>query len=594
MKEKGHDKTKNLSGEAFDLDVFLRILQYAKKYRWQFIITSLAAITLSFLATARPIILIRIVNTYITPREEKGLLFLITLMVILLLIEVVIQFFFVYLANWLGQHIIKDIRQQLFHHIIHFRMAYIDTSSIGRLVTRVVSDLETIASFFSQGLFMIVGDLLKMLVVILVMLIINWRLALITFTVLPILVYTTKLFQQGIKQSFKEVRKQVANLNSFVQERLSGMTIIQLFTREKSEFQKFKEINNNYKNAYIKAIWYYSVFFPVAEVLSSIAIGLLVWYGGLQAATNTTVQPGEIIGFIMMAQMLFRPLRQIADKFNTLQMGIVAGERIFNIIDTNSRTARNGTITGENIKGNIIFNNVYFWYKKNEPVLNGISFEVKQGETVAIVGATGAGKSTIINLINRFYDIEQGDIFIDSISIKDYELTSLRNQIAVVLQDVFLFSDSIFNNITLKDKNISPEDVEKAAKRIGIDDFINTLPGKYNYNVKERGVMLSSGQRQLIAFLRAYVSNPKILILDEATSSIDSYSEQLIQQATNKITKNRTSIIIAHRLATIKKADKILVMDQGRIVEQGSHQELLKITNGFYRNLYDQQFKTDR
>jgi subfamily B ATP-binding cassette protein MsbA len=594
MKEEGHDKTKNLSGEAFDLDVFLRILQYAKKYRWQFIITSLAAITLSFLATARPIILIRIVNTYITPREEKGLLFLITLMVILLLIEVVIQFFFVYLANWLGQHIIKDIRQQLFHHIIHFRMAYIDTSSIGRLVTRVVSDLETIASFFSQGLFMIVGDLLKMLVVILVMLIINWRLALITFTVLPILVYTTKLFQQGIKQSFKEVRKQVANLNSFVQERLSGMTIIQLFTREKSEFQKFKEINNNYKNAYIKAIWYYSVFFPVAEVLSSIAIGLLVWYGGLQAATNTTVQPGEIIGFIMMAQMLFRPLRQIADKFNTLQMGIVAGERIFNIIDTNSRTARNGTITGENIKGNIIFNNVYFWYKKNEPVLNGISFEVKQGETVAIVGATGAGKSTIINLINRFYDIEQGDIFIDSISIKDYELTSLRNQIAVVLQDVFLFSDSIFNNITLKDKNISPEDVEKAAKRIGIDDFINTLPGKYNYNVKERGVMLSSGQRQLIAFLRAYVSNPKILILDEATSSIDSYSEQLIQQATNKITKNRTSIIIAHRLATIKKADKILVMDQGRIVEQGSHQELLKITNGFYRNLYDQQFKTDR
>ena len=594
MKEEGHDKTKNLSGEAFDLDVFLRILQYAKKYRWQFIITSLAAITLSFLATARPIILIRIVNTYITPREEKGLLFLITLMVILLLIEVVIQFFFVYLANWLGQHIIKDIRQQLFHHIIHFRMAYIDTSSIGRLVTRVVSDLETIASFFSQGLFMIVGDLLKMLVVILVMLIINWRLALITFTVLPILVYTTKLFQQGIKQSFKEVRKQVANLNSFVQERLSGMTIIQLFTREKSEFQKFKEINNNYKNAYIKAIWYYSVFFPVAEVLSSIAIGLLVWYGGLQAATNTTVQPGEIIGFIMMAQMLFRPLRQIADKFNTLQMGIVAGERIFNIIDTNSRTARNGTITGENIKGNIIFNNVYFWYKKNEPVLNGISFEVKQGETVAIVGATGAGKSTIINLINRFYDIEQGDIFIDSISIKDYELTSLRNQIAVVLQDVFLFSDSIFNNITLKDKNISPEDVEKAAKRIGINDFINTLPGKYNYNVKERGVMLSSGQRQLIAFLRAYVSNPKILILDEATSSIDSYSEQLIQQATNKITKNRTSIIIAHRLATIKKADKILVMDQGRIVEQGSHQELLKITNGFYRNLYDQQFKTDR
>ncbi len=592
MPDKKENIEEKLKGRTFDLKVFMRILQYAKKYRWQFITTGIAAIILSFLASARPIILIRIVNTYIAPKEEKGLLFLIVIMLILLLLEVFVQFFFVYLANWIGQHIIKDIREQLFHHILHFKMAYIDTSSIGRLVTRVVSDLETIAGFFSQGLFMIVGDLLKMTVVMLVMLLINWRLALLTFTVLPILIYAAKLFQQGIKKTFQEVRKQVANLNSFVQERLSGMTIIQLFTREKLEFRKFKEINTNYKNAYIKAIWYYSVFFPVAEVLSSIAVGLLVWYGGLQAARNTQVQPGEIIGFIMMAQMLFRPLRQIADKFNTLQMGIVAGERIFKILDTQSRTSRNGTLSADTIQGNIKFDTVFFSYVKGEPVLKGVSFEVKSGQTVAIVGATGAGKSTIINLINRFYDIEQGSILIDGISIKDYDLTELRNQIAVVLQDVFLFSDSILNNITLKDPTITLEDVQKAARQIGIDAFINKLPGGYLYNVKERGIMLSSGQRQLIAFLRAYVSKPKILILDEATSSVDSYSEQLIQIATEKITQNRTSIIIAHRLATIKKADTILVMDQGKIVEQGTHQELMKIPYGFYKNLYEQQFST--
>jgi len=584
------NNNEKLSGKAFDLVVFKRIMQYAKNYRWQFVVTSSAAILLSFLGTARPLILIEIVNTYITPKEKEGLLFLIVVMLILLLFEVLIQFIFVYLANWLGQHIIKDIRKELFHHIIHFKMAYIDTSSVGQLVTRVVSDLETIASFFSQGLFMIVGDLLKMTVVIIAMLVINWRLALITLAVLPILIYATKLFQISIKKTFQEVRKQVANLNSFVQERISGMSIIQLFTREKLEYQKFKEINNKYKKAYIKAIWYYSVFFPVAEVLSSIAIGLLVWYGGLQAATNTSVQPGEIIGFIMMAQMLFRPLRQIADKFNTLQMGIVAGERIFKVLDTDSRTSRTGTILAKNIKGHITFDAVHFNYIKNEPVLKGISFEVKQGETVAIVGATGAGKSTIVNLINRFYDIEKGKILIDNIDIKDYDLTTLRNQIAVVLQDVFLFSDSILSNISLKDENITLELVKDAAKQIGIDGFINELPNAYYYNVKERGVMLSAGQRQLIAFLRAYVSKPSILILDEATSSIDSHSEQLIQQATEKITQNRTSIIIAHRLATIKKADKIIVMDQGLIVEQGTHNELLKKEDGYYKNLYDKQF----
>jgi subfamily B ATP-binding cassette protein MsbA len=469
-------------------------------------------------------------------------------------------------------------------------MAYFDHSSVGRLVTRVVTDLETIAEFFSQGLFMIVSDLLKMFVVIIVMFFIDWRLTLITLSVLPLLVLATRMFQRGIKYSFQEVRKQVANLNSFVQERISGMSVIQLFTREKSEYEKFKSINYEYKIAYIKAIWYYSIFFPITDLLSSGAIGLIVWYGGLQAAVNTSVQPGEIIGFIMMAQMLFRPLRQIADKINTLQMGIVAGERIFSVLDTEERTIRSGNISADSIKGQVSFNKVYFNYIENEEVLKGISFDVKQGEKLAIVGATGAGKSTIISLVNRFYDIEKGSIKIDGIDIKDYELNSLRSNIAVVLQDVFLFSDSILNNITLKNEQISLEMVQKAAKEIGVNEFIEELPGAYHYNVKERGAMLSTGQRQLIAFLRAYVSNPRILILDEATSSVDSQSENLIQRALEKLTENRTSIIIAHRLATIQKADRILVMDQGKIVEQGTHQSLLVQENGVYRNLYEKQF----
>lgn len=579
-----------ISGKTFDLDVFKRILKQAKVYKWPYFITGLLAVLLSFLASARPMLLIEAVNTYIAPKEEKGLLFLILLMLSLLLLEVMLQFGFVYLANWLGQHVIKDLRKKIFEHILHFRMAYFDHSSVGRLVTRVVTDLETIAEFFSQGLFMIVGDLLKMLVVIVMMFAIDWRLSLITLSVLPFLILATRMFQKGIKTSFQEVRKQVANLNSFVQERISGMSVIQLFTREKIEYEKFKEINNDYKKAYISAIWYYSIFFPITDLLSSIAIGLIVWYGGLQAAVNTSVQPGEIIGFIMMTQMLFRPLRQIADKINTLQMGIVAGERIFNILDTEDRTSRTGTISAVNMLGKVNFETVHFSYIESEPVLKGVTFEVQPGETLAIVGATGAGKSTIINLVNRFYDIEQGSIKIDGVDLKDYELSSLRSHIAVVLQDVFLFSDSILNNITLKNEDITLEMVQKAAQAIGVEAFIETLPNTYQYQVKERGAVLSTGQRQLIAFLRAYVSQPRILILDEATSSVDSQSEKMIQKALEKLTENRTSIIIAHRLATIQKADRILVMDQGQIVEQGTHQTLLEMKDGVYRNLYEKQF----
>jgi subfamily B ATP-binding cassette protein MsbA len=461
-------------------------------------------------------------------------------------------------------------------------------------VTRVVSDIETIAAFFSNGVFTIVSDVLKMLVVTVFMLILNWKLALITLAVLPILIYATKRFQIAIKATFQEVRNQVANLNGFVQERVTGMKIVQLFNREKIEYDNFKKINDKHKKAHVKTIWYFSIFFPIAEILSSIGIGLIVWYGGGEAIQNSGTSVGTIMGFITLAQMLFRPLRQIADKFNQLQMGIVSGERVFKVIDTESSIAKNGTMMAQKLEGNISFKEVRFSYTKDEEVLKGVSFNVDKGQTVAIVGATGAGKSTIINLINRFYEIDSGSICVDGIPVDTYDIQSLRKQVAIVLQDVFLFSDSIYNNITLKNENISLQEVETAAKQIGIHDFIMTLPGGYQYNVNERGAMLSSGQRQLIAFLRAYVSKPSVLILDEATSSVDSYAEQMIQYATETITKGRTSIIIAHRLATIKQADKIIVMDNGFIVEEGSHQELLEKEQGYYKNLYDKQFSLEQ
>lgn len=582
------------SGKAFDMQIFSRLMSFAKRYRLYFFIASSSTILLALFSILTPYILIDTVDEYMISKDKAGLLHYSLLMLGILLIEVLLQFVFIYYANWVGQHIIRDMRAHIFRHILKFKMSYFDTNSVGKLVTRVVSDIETIAAFFSNGVFTILSDILKMLAVAIIMLMLDWKLALITMSVLPILVYATKVFQVAIKATFQEVRNQVANLNGFVQERVTGMKIVQLFNREQIEYQNFKEINNKHKVANIKTIWYYSVFFPIAEILSSIGIGLIVWFGGGQAIQNSGISVGMIMGFIQFAQMLFRPLRQIADKFNQLQMGIVAGERVFKVIDTQSSIAKNGALKAENLQGNIIFDNVRFSYVKGEEVLKGISLDVKRGQTIAIVGATGAGKSTIINLINRFYEIDSGTIFVDGVSVEDYTLESLRNQIAIVLQDVFLFSDSILNNITLKDKNISLEDVENAAKQIGIHQFINTLPGGYHYNVKERGAMLSSGQRQLIAFLRAYVSKPSILILDEATSSVDANSEQMIQFATEKITKGRTSIVIAHRLATIKQADKILVMDKGLIVEEGTHYELLEKENGYYKNLYDKQFSLEQ
>ena len=583
----------NKTGKAFDLEIFLRLMSFAKNYKRNFIIAASATILLAGVAILTPIILKDAVDLYIANKDSEGLLYSVMLMFGVLILEVLLRFTFIYYANWVGQHIIKDIRAKIFRHILQFRMSYFDKNSVGRLVTRVVSDIETIAAFFSSGVFTIVSDVLQMFAVIAVMFVINWKLAFIAIAVLPVLLYATKVFQKAIKATFQEVRNQVANLNGFVQERVTGMKIVQLFNREKIEYDNFNHINNKHKEAYIKTIWYFSIFFPIAEILSSVGIGLVVWFGSKQVIGGAVPGPGTVMAFVQMAQMLYRPLRQIADKFNQLQMGIVSGERVFKIIDTESSISKNGTIAAENLAGNISFKEVRFSYVAGEEVLKGVSLEVKKGQTVAIVGATGAGKSTIINLINRFYEIDSGTICVDDIAIEKYKLESLRNQVAVVLQDVFLFSDSILNNITLKDASISKKEVEVAAKQIGIHDFIMTLPGGYDYNVKERGAMLSSGQRQLIAFLRAYLSKPSILILDEATSSVDAFAEKMIQYATETITKGRTSIVIAHRLATIKSADKIIVMDKGLIVEEGTHASLLEKENGYYKNLYDKQFSLE-
>lgn len=569
-------------------------MSFAKRYKLNFFIATTSTILLALVSLLSPYLIKETVDKYITEKDTQGLINNVMLMFGVVLIETLLRFTYIYFANWVGQHIIRDIRAKIFRHILQFKMSYFDRNSVGKLVTRVVSDVETIAAFFSTGVFTIVSDVLQMFAITALMFYFNWKLALIALSVLPILIYATRIFQQAIKATFQEVRNQVANLNGFVQERVTGMKIVQLFNRERIEYENFNAINNKHKEAYVKTIWYFSIFFPIAEILSSIGIGLIVWFGSKQIIEGFVAGPGTVMAFVQMAQMLFRPLRQIADKFNQLQMGIVSGERVFKVIDTQSSIVKNGTIHLEKLEGNINFRDVKFSYVKDEEVLKGISLDVKSGQTVAIVGATGAGKSTIINLINRFYEIDSGTVCIDDIPIQEYALENLRTQIAVVLQDVFLFSDSIFNNITLKNPNISLEEVKKAAKQIGIHDFIMTLPGAYQYNVKERGAMLSSGQRQLIAFLRAYLSQPSILILDEATSSVDSYAEQLIQYATETITKGRTSIIIAHRLATIKQADKIIVMDKGRIVEEGTHDELLQRENGYYKNLYDKQFGTKK
>ena len=579
---------------AFDAPLFKRLLYYIRPYRGVFILSLLTVIGLAVFGALRPKVLQLAIDTNIEQRFEPGFLKYTLLMLGLLILEVTCNLLFIYYASWLGQSVVRDIRVKLFKHILGFKMKYFDKSSVGVLITRTVTDMERIADIFGEGLFMIFSDILKMGVVGAVMFYMNWRLSVIVFCTLPIVLIATKIFQKYMKKAFEDVRTEVSNLNSFVQERITGMKIVQIFAREEIEYQNFKTINARHRKGWIKTVWYNSVFFPIAELLSSITLGTVIWVGGLNTVLDQTASVGDLTAFIMMVPMMFRPLNQIANKFNTLQMGMVAADRVFKVIDTTSNIQDHGEGTIENIKGDLEFKDVKFSYVENEPVLKGVSFNVSAGDTIAIVGSTGAGKSTIVNLLNRLYDIDSGNITIDSKDIKSISLKSLRQNIAVVLQDVFLFADTILNNITLNNPAISDLEVQSAAKEIGVHDFIMSLPNGYHYNVKERGVMLSSGQRQLISFLRAYVTNPKILILDEATASIDSYSEQLIQKATQKITYGRTSIVIAHRLATIQKSDLIIVLDAGEIVEKGTHSELLTLKNGFYRNLYDAQFLTKK
>jgi len=594
---------------------FKKVLQYAKPFKSKLVSVAFWAIFLAIVAALRPLVLNITIDKYFVDASKEtnvvqdyflnlmrfilqednnayNIKVLVVIMLLILVLEVVAQYFFVYVSSWLGQDIVKVIREKLFAHLASFKTKYFDNEPVGKLITRCVSDMENIASIFSQGLFMIVSDFLKMIIVLAFMLIINWKITTIVLLIMPIILIATNIFNKKMKVAFNEVRNEVANLNTFIQERLTGMKIVQLFNREKIELEKFKEINHKHNKAWLKNILYNSIFFPIADIISSITLGLVVYFGALfiiNGDTETSV--GQLISFNMYISMLYNPLRQIADKFNVMQMGIVAADRVFEILESDVEVQNNGTIHAEKLKGNIKIENVRFSYLKNEEILKGINLEVKEAETVAIVGATGAGKSTIINLLNRFYEIDSGKILIDNININDYTLETLRKEIAMVLQDVFLFADSIYNNITLFDENIKREDVYNAAKKIGIHDFLMSLPNGYDYDVKERGVMLSSGQRQLIAFLRAYISNPSILILDEATSSIDSHSEELIQKATKTLTEGRTSIIIAHRLATIVNADTIIVMDKGLIVEKGKHKELLKLENGYYKKLYEAQFE---
>ena len=570
--------------------LFKRLLNYVRPYNYIFIFSLMAVFGLAVFGALRPVVLEKILDENISLGLSDGFLQLIIIMGILLLLEVISNYLFIYFAGWLGQSVVKDIRVLLYNHIINFKMKYYDKSSVGVLITRSVTDMERISDIFGQGLFMIFSDILKMLIVGIVMTTMNWELSLIVFLTLPLILFATKIFQRYMKIAFEEVRSEVSNLNSFVQERVTGMKILQLFTREDIELENFKNINTRHKKGWLKTVWYNSIFFPIAEILSSVTLGVVVWYGGISIIKDNTASIGELTAFIMMIPMMFRPLNQIANKFNTLLMGMVAAERVYKVIDTKSSIIDEGEVSVSTFKGEVSFNNVNFSYDKEVQVLNKISFNIEKGSTVALVGSTGAGKTSVINLLSRFYEIDSGEISIDGLNIKEYKLSSLRKNIGIVLQDVFLFSDTILNNITLKNESISIEEVKLAAEQIGVHDFIMSLPNNYYYNVKERGIMLSSGQRQLIAFLRVYVSNPQILILDEATSSIDSASELLIQKAIEKITKNRTSLIIAHRLATVKKANNIIVMDSGNIIEQGSHKELINNMDGYYKKLYDVQF----
>jgi ATP-binding cassette subfamily B protein len=582
---------------TINISVFKRLLTYISPYKKLFWAAVLCTLLLAVIGPIRPVIIGRMVDQNIVKNQDAEALLIWTMIIIgLLILEAVIQFLNAYLSNLLAQSVIRDIRQRLFGHMLSFRVRYFDKTPLGALVTRVVADLEAITEVFSSGLMDIAGDLLALIVIVFLMFSMNWELSLMTIIPIPLLIFATRVFARAMRNSFQQERLQVTRLNTFVQERLTGMSIVQLFNREKKEFEQFEEINRAHRQAHVNAVWANSIFFPVVELLSSMSIALLLVYGALQAtgksADDVKMMYGEIISFVLFVQMLFRPIRQLADKFNILQRGTVRAERVFEILDLEEHVQHSGNLTSVDFNKPIQLSNLWFAYTDEDWVIKDISFTISPGQTIAFVGATGAGKSTIVNLLGRFYEYQKGDIHIGDVSIESIELSELRKHIAIVLQDVFLFSDSIHNNITLGDPNISRENVIEAAKAVGAHDFIMRLPGNYDYQVGERGGVLSVGQRQLLSFIRASVYNPSILILDEATSSIDNESEILIQHATEKLTAGRTSIVIAHRLSTIQRADAIVVMDKGQIVESGNHQDLLK-KDGFYKRLYDMQFNEE-
>ncbi len=578
------------TGQIVNTKLLTRVFQFVKPYKIIFYKAVFLTIVLAVIAPVRPYMVQYTIDHFIFESNLLALIWMVLAMLLVLIIQMLFQYYHTLLTNLLGQSAILDLRKKIVNHLLSLKLSYFDHTPIGTLVTRSVSDLETIADIFSEGLLVIIGDILQIAVLVSVMLYVDWRLTLISLSTIPFLLFATYVFKEKTKVAFQEVRTEVAKLNTFLQEHISGMKIIQLFHREKQEQANFEAINLRHREAHIKSVWYYSIFFPVVELMSATSLGILVWYGSKEVMQEA-VSLGVIVSFIMYLNMLFRPIRELADKFNTLQMGMVSAERIFKVLDTDLKTKNEGVLQPDTLNGAIAFQAVSFAYNEANYVLKNISFDLPAGSTLALVGATGAGKSSIINLLNRFYDINSGSITVDGINIEAYELSFLRSSIATILQDVFLFSDTIHENITLKNKAITREQVIAAAKEVGAHDFIMQLPGNYDYNVMERGATLSVGQGQLISFIRALVYDPKILVLDEATSSVDTETELLIQTAIKKLMLGRTSIVIAHRLSTIQHADKILVIDKGEIAEMGNHQELLQM-GGIYSKLVALQFNT--
>ncbi|GEP90948.1 ATP-binding cassette, subfamily B [Chitinophaga terrae (ex Kim and Jung 2007)] len=578
--------------KVFDFSLLRRIFSFAAPYKGSFYISMILTVVLAAISPLRPYLIQVTVDKYISNQLMQMLVLVTVIQIGLLILETIVRFFFSYLTNWLGQSVIKDLRVTVYKKIVHLNLAFFDKTPIGTLTTRTINDIEAINDVFSEGIISIVADLLMIIAILVVMFMEDWRLTLISLSPFPILIFATYIFKESVNKSFYAVRNAVSALNAFVQEHLTGMVVVQAFTSEKREYARFKNINKAHRKANIEAIFAYSVFFPVVEIILAISLGLMVWWGS-NKVLNYEVTQGVMIAFIMYLNMLFRPLRMLADKFNTLQMGMVASERVFKVLDNQDYIPDHGRQTAENMKGDIRFEHVHFAYVNEHYVLKDISFHAKPGDTVAIVGHTGSGKTTIISILNRLYEIQKGSIKIDGVNLPDYSLEALRSKIGVVLQDVFLFAGSIYDNITLHNSAITRQQVEDAAKLIGIHDFIMQLPGGYDYNVMERGSTLSLGQRQLISFVRALLYNPAILVLDEATSSVDTESEMMIQGAIDKLIADRTSIIIAHRLSTISKADTIIVLDKGEIKEMGTHEELLKL-EGFYYKLHSMQFKTEK